>query len=66
MHLVQRGKLLSKIGDELLPLVTQTTSKDTADDLKKVIRLLNEAKKLDKQGLLKDQIKMMKDQMKKI
>ena len=28
--------------------------------------LLNEAKKLDKQGLLKDQIKMMKDQMKKI
>jgi hypothetical protein len=29
-------------------------------------KLLNEAKKLDKQGLLKDQIKMMKDQMKKI
>jgi len=28
--------------------------------------LLNEAKKLDKQGILKDQIKMMKDQMKKI
>ena len=28
--------------------------------------LLNEAKKLDKQGLLKDQIKMMKDQLKKI
>lgn len=47
MHLVQRGKLLSKIGDELLPLVKQTTNKDTADDLKKVIRLLNEAKKLD-------------------
>lgn len=28
--------------------------------------LLNEAKKLDKQGFLKDQIKMMKEQMKKI
>ena len=28
--------------------------------------LLNEAKKLDKQGMLKDQIKLMKDQMKKI
>ncbi|WPR71314.1 DUF2892 domain-containing protein [Flavobacterium sp. NG2] len=28
--------------------------------------LLNEAKKLDKQGMLKDQIKMMKDQMKKM
>lgn len=28
--------------------------------------LLNEAKKLDKQGLLKDQIKVMKEQMKKI
>ncbi|MEJ5996501.1 triple tyrosine motif-containing protein [Pedobacter sp. Du54] len=47
MHLVQRGKLLSKIGDELMPLVKQTTNTDAADDLKKVIRLLNEAKKLD-------------------
>lgn len=28
--------------------------------------LLNEAKKLDKHGMLKDQIKMMKDQMKKM
>lgn len=28
--------------------------------------LLNEAKRLDKQGMLKDQIKLMKDQMKKI
>ncbi len=28
--------------------------------------LLNEAKKLDKQGMLKDQIKMMKEQMKKM
>ena len=28
--------------------------------------LLQEAKKLDKQGMLKDQIKMMKDQMKKM
>lgn len=46
MHLVQRGKVLSKIGEELLPLV-QKTQKDTADDIRKVIRLLNEAKKLD-------------------
>jgi hypothetical protein len=28
--------------------------------------LLNEARKLDKQNMLTDQIKMMKDQMKKI
>ena len=28
--------------------------------------LINQAKKLDKQGMLKEQIKMMKDQMKKI
>jgi len=28
--------------------------------------LMNEVKKLDKQGMLKDQIKLMKDQMKKI
>lgn len=47
MHLVQRGKLLSKIGDELLPLVQQTANTTTANDVKKVIRLLNEAKKLD-------------------
>lgn len=47
MHLVQRGKLLSKIGDELLPLVQQTSNTTTANDIKKVIRLLNEAKKLD-------------------
>ena len=30
------------------------------------IALLNEAKKLDKQNMLKDQISMMKEQMKKI
>lgn len=47
MHLVQRGKLLSKIGDELLPLVQQSANTNTANDVKKVIRLLNEAKKLD-------------------
>ncbi|MES2419152.1 MAG: triple tyrosine motif-containing protein [Bacteroidota bacterium] len=47
MHLVQRGKLLSKIGDELVPLIKQTTNKDNVDDLKKVVRLINEAKKLD-------------------
>jgi hypothetical protein len=28
--------------------------------------LITEVKKLDKQGMLKDQIKMMKEQMKKI
>jgi hypothetical protein len=28
--------------------------------------LISEVKKLDKQGMLKDQIKLMKDQMKKI
>ncbi len=45
MHLVQRGKLLSKIGDELAPLVKN--HQGSGDDLKKVIRLINEAKKLD-------------------
>lgn len=47
MHLVQRGKLLSKIGDELIPLVKQTANQQAAEDVKKVIRLLNDAKKLD-------------------
>lgn len=47
MHLVQRGKLLSKIGDELLPLVQKTGNSETAQDIKKVIRLLNDAKRID-------------------
>ncbi len=47
MHLVQRGKLLSKIGDELLPMVQQSANNETVKDLKKVLRLLNEAKRLD-------------------
>lgn len=33
---------------------------------REAVNLLNEAKKLDKHGMLKDQIKMVKEQMKKI
>ncbi len=47
MHLVQKSKLLSKIKTELMPLVKLDSSKEQPDDLKKVIKLLNEAEKGD-------------------
>ncbi|WP_295771578.1 triple tyrosine motif-containing protein [uncultured Mucilaginibacter sp.] len=46
MHLVQRGKLLAKIKDELLPLVANGKS-EKSTDFKRVIRLLNEAERND-------------------
>ncbi|MDT3401959.1 ligand-binding sensor domain-containing protein [Mucilaginibacter terrae] len=46
MHLVQRGKLLAKIKDELLPLVANGKG-DKSTDFKRVIRLLNEAERND-------------------
>lgn len=47
MHLVQKNKLLSKIKEELLPLVKLDHADNHSDDLKKVLRLLNEAEKGD-------------------
>lgn len=47
MHLVQKNKLLSKIKEELLPLVKIENTEDHSDDLKKVLRLLNDAEKGD-------------------
>jgi ligand-binding sensor domain-containing protein len=46
MHLVQRGKLLAKIKEELLPLVSSNNG-DKAMEFKRVIRLLNEAERND-------------------
>ena len=46
MHLVQRGKLLAKIKDELLPLVANGKG-DKSMEFKRVIRLLNEAERND-------------------
>lgn len=47
MHLVQKNKLLSKIKEELLPLVKLDHADSHSDDLKKVLRLLNDAEKGD-------------------
>lgn len=47
MHLVQKNKLLSKIKDGLLPLCDAPLSPEYEDELKKVIRLLNESEKSD-------------------
>ncbi|WP_345950202.1 triple tyrosine motif-containing protein [Mucilaginibacter sp. PAMB04274] len=46
MHLVQRGKLLAKIKEELLPLAN-SSSGDKAAEFKRVIKLLNEAERND-------------------
>lgn len=46
MHLVQRGKLLAKIKEELIPLVNSDKG-DKAMEFKRVIRLLNEAERND-------------------
>jgi len=47
MHLVQRGKLLSKIKDELLPLIKSDKEEKNAEQFKKVLKLINEAEKSD-------------------
>jgi ligand-binding sensor domain-containing protein/DNA-binding CsgD family transcriptional regulator len=46
MHLVQRGKLLNKIKEELLPLVNNGKGEKSAE-FKRVLRLLNEAERND-------------------
>ncbi len=47
MHLVQRGKLLSKIKDELLPIVKTDSEENSSNEFKKVFSLLNEAERSD-------------------
>jgi DNA-binding CsgD family transcriptional regulator len=47
MHLVQRGKLLAKIKDELLPIVKTDNPEACPAEFKNVLRLLNEAERGD-------------------
>ncbi len=47
MHLVKKNKLLSKIKKELLPIIDLNPKDQQSHELKKVIRLLNEAEKSD-------------------
>jgi DNA-binding CsgD family transcriptional regulator len=49
MHLVQKGELLGKIKDEILRLKKQAGFENGSGDLKKIIRVLSEEDKVDKQ-----------------
>jgi len=47
MHLVQRGKLLSKIKEGLLPLIDEKKPAENHAELLKVLKLINEAERND-------------------
>jgi len=49
MHLVQKGELLGKIKDQMLKLKKHTGNEKDSDDLKKIIRVISEEDKIDKQ-----------------
>ncbi len=49
MHLVQKGELLGKIKDQVVKLKKTTESEKDADDIKKIIRVLSDEDKIDKQ-----------------
>jgi DNA-binding CsgD family transcriptional regulator len=49
MHLVQKGELLGKIKDEIVRLKKQSAYENGSDDLKKIIRVISEEEKIDKQ-----------------
>lgn len=48
MHLVQKGELLSKIKDELVKIKKLSDNGKQPEDVKKIIKILNEEEKLDK------------------
>lgn len=47
MHLMQRGKLLSKIKEELLPIKKNGAAEIFHEDIKKVLRLISDSEKSD-------------------
>ncbi|MDA9554817.1 transcriptional regulator [Pelobium sp.] len=47
MHLVQRGKLLTKIKEELLPIVKTENAENAPQEFKRILSLLNEAERAD-------------------
>ena len=49
MHLVQKGELLGKIKDQMVRLKKQSENEKDSDDLKKIIRVLSDEDKIDKQ-----------------
>lgn len=49
MHLVQKGELLGKIKDQMVRLKKNTENEKDSDDFKKIIRVISEEDKIDKQ-----------------
>ncbi|MDB5199069.1 MAG: hypothetical protein JWO92_1032 [Chitinophagaceae bacterium] len=49
MHLVQKGELLSKIKDQMVRLKEHSKSEKSSDDLKKIINVIKDENKIDKQ-----------------
>lgn len=49
MHLVQKGELLGKIKDQMVRLKNNPGSEGEAKDLKKIIRVISDEDKIDKQ-----------------
>lgn len=48
MHLLQKGELLSKIKEDITKLNKQTAKQPSHDDFKKIIKVLNEEDRMDK------------------
>jgi DNA-binding CsgD family transcriptional regulator len=48
MHLVQKGELLNKIKSELTQIMKGSDNEKTAADIKKMIKVLSEDEKIDK------------------
>lgn len=49
MHLVQKGEMLAKIKEQMEHLKNTTGDVKNSDDLKKIIRVLSDEEKIDKQ-----------------
>jgi ligand-binding sensor domain-containing protein/DNA-binding CsgD family transcriptional regulator len=49
MHLVQKGELLGKIKDQMVKLKKHAENEKDSDDLKKIIRVISDEDKIDKQ-----------------
>ena len=49
MHLVQKGELLGKIKDQMVKLKKQSENEKGSDEMKKIIRVISEEDKIDKQ-----------------
>ena len=47
MHLMQRGKLISKIKEELVPIVKTDNVEESPEEFKKILSLINDADRAD-------------------